>query len=206
MGGNRTPAGLASRPRSKREPCHSATIPVLPRRSRRFRRKVRGSNPRTTMRHALAERCLTTRPTFQTRTRYHIRGRSRRDARLGRSGPNVGYQERGEQEHELARPVDHPQLEQPEPSAAATMACAGNNRSVAVGIANIFMTNTSIRREYTGPIESVKNISRSFFEVIAARPASDRVATGWLEEPPASALSRPGAPPTPFAPVGRLCG
>jgi len=118
----------------------------------------------------------------------------------------VGYQERGEQEHELARPVDHPQLEQPEPSAAATMACAGNNRSVAVGIANIFMTNTSIRREYTGPIESVKNISRSFFEVIAARPASDRVATGWLEEPPASALSRPGAPPTPFAPVGRLCG
>ena len=83
MGGNRTPAGLASRPRSKREPCHSATIPVLPRRSRRFRRKVRGSNPRTTMRHALAERCLTTRPTFQTRTRYHIRGRSRREL----SGP-----------------------------------------------------------------------------------------------------------------------
>jgi hypothetical protein len=52
-----------------------------------------------------------------------------------------------------ARPAPH---ERPEPSAAPQVACAGNNISIAVGITNVAMTNTSIRPEDTGCIPLVK--------------------------------------------------
>jgi hypothetical protein len=113
MGGNRTLAGLASPPHSRREPCHSATIPSI---SRRFRRKVKESNLRATNRHALAERCLNHSANLpEYRTRDCACSRSRRE----------GQTERPELELQQARPAPH---EQPEPSAA----CAGNSRSIAV--------------------------------------------------------------------------
>lgn len=55
------PRWSTSPPPSKREPCLSATIPAIS-----TRRKVRESNPPTTDRRAIAGRCLTTRPTFQS--------------------------------------------------------------------------------------------------------------------------------------------
>jgi hypothetical protein len=192
MGGNRTLSGVC-----QSTAFQAGALPIGHHSvSRRFRRKVRDSNPRTTNRHALAERCLNhsaNLPCMECiacaafvafiesdlpRPKLAMLNRSRRVAVPGccedySQRPNAG----------LAG-LEQQSLDRTEPSAAPQSGCAGNRSLIAGVFVSVAMTESSLLGEDTRCSEVVKTVST--FSEAGPRSRSRRVGptTGVVDSPP----------------------
>jgi hypothetical protein len=179
--------------------------------SRRFRRKVRESNPRTMNRHALAERCLNHSANLPVHAFIafiesdpHGHGWPRwigTDARLvlrahtRRASSHEGFHHGRLLEHERDHPARQ-SLDRAEPSAAPQSGRAGSRSLIASVFVNVAMTETSLHGEDTRSNQAVK--AASPFYPRARRRGQPRRRSP--DQPSTSVGTNSGHAPAPLTP------